>query len=69
MESETDVFNVHLVHVSNGLIGPRSQSNISILKETEDVEFEFENGDLTTAIGAIDAEIKIIVKGDLKVFS
>ena len=67
MASETDVFNVHLVGVSNGLIGPRSQSNVSVLKETEDVEFEFENGDMTTSIGAIDAELQIIVKGDLKV--
>ena len=65
MASETDIFNILLVSASNGTIGPRNSANVSILKETEEIEFEFETDYLTTAIGAIDAEIDIIVKGEL----
>ena len=62
MESETDIFQAHLVTVSAGLVGPRNTAHVSVLKETEDVEFEFSTGDMTTPIGAIDAELDIIVK-------
>ena len=53
-------------YLSDGLVGARNSANISVLKETEEVEFEFEVDYLTTPVGAIDAEVDIIVKGNLE---
>lgn len=66
MESETDIFNIDLISASSGYIGPRHNANISVLKETAEIEFEFAHEYVTTEIGAIEVIIDVVVKGDLE---
>ena len=66
MASDTDTFIVLLTEASIGSIGTRDEANISVVKESKELEFEFATDYLATRIGDITADIDIIVKGDLE---
>ena len=61
-----DSFVVQLTGVSLGSIGTRKEANISVVRETKELEFEFVADYISTRVGDITADVDIIVKGDLK---